>query len=164
MTTSPTLANFEETQPTRGDLAFACSRNQHQVHDLLVRVVDESNFTQKELAKRSGIDEATLSRVLTLPRNVEINTVSKIVYAACGGTLSFALSYPGVKNQLIVLAADQKPTTSESTSARQFLLHWSTYHTAFPRLTGSTDQMGIGVFDRLANSSLARVTEVVHNA
>lgn len=80
--------------PSRGDFSAAAMRNQLQVHDLILRAVESSGFSQKELASRIGMDEASLSRAISSPKNLELNTISKIIYAACGAAIRFSLSYP----------------------------------------------------------------------
>ena len=90
MTISQAITNTDDGVPTRGDLAYACVRNQSQAHSLLLRAVKESGLSQKELARRTGIDEATLSRALSRPRNLELNTLSKVLYAATGAYLALS--------------------------------------------------------------------------
>jgi transcriptional regulator with XRE-family HTH domain len=93
MSTSRTITEFSN-KPSRGDLAYVCARNQSQAHSLLVRAVRESGLSQKELANLTGIDEATISRTLSRPRNIELNTLSKLVFGACGAFLSFSMLRP----------------------------------------------------------------------
>lgn len=80
----------KEKHISRGEMAYIVSRNQHNAHNEILRAVKSSGKTQKELAHLTGIDEATISRVLRRPSNFQINTVSKIVYAACGCLVSVA--------------------------------------------------------------------------
>jgi transcriptional regulator with XRE-family HTH domain len=75
-------------------MAFVLTRNQGQAHDLLIRTLRESRLTQKELAQLTGVDEATVSRVLSRPRNIEINTLGKLLYGLCGAMLHFRPYYP----------------------------------------------------------------------
>jgi transcriptional regulator with XRE-family HTH domain len=69
----------------RGELAYVCARNRWQVHSLLIRAARDSGLSQEELAKRTGMDEATISRVLARPRNLDLDTVSKMLLAAGRG-------------------------------------------------------------------------------
>src|SRR5262249_29946905 len=95
MTTSPTTTKLDDRRAiSRGELAYVCARNQSQAHDLLVRTVRKSGLTQKELAKLTGIDEATVSRILRRPTNLEINTFSKLMYGARGAMLTFGPFFP----------------------------------------------------------------------
>jgi len=93
MRISQAITNTNEG-PTKGDLAYACMRNQSQAHSLMLRAVRDSGLSQKELARRTGIDEATISRALSRPRNIELNTLSKLLYAASGSYLTLALFVP----------------------------------------------------------------------
>ncbi len=81
-------------QVSRGDLAYICSRNMHGAFNLLVRSFKKSCLTQKQLSRRTGIDEAEISRLLRRPRNMELDTLSKLVYAASGAAITFAPSFP----------------------------------------------------------------------
>lgn len=96
MTISATTSNNKNKSGlqqviTRGEMAYACARNQHQIHNLLVRAVKDSGLTQKELANLTKIDEATLSRLLSRPRNLELDTLSKLIYGASGATLNISI-------------------------------------------------------------------------
>lgn len=125
MTILPTITSPDEKPFTRGDYAYACSRNQTQVHSLLLRVFKESGLTQKELAQRTGIDEATVSRTLARPRNLELNTVSKMLLAAGGGFLKVANFLPSDNQQHppMFLASDNSALRQESSDLRVFLFH-----------------------------------------
>jgi transcriptional regulator with XRE-family HTH domain len=97
MTTSPTTTNNDVERSeriSRGELAYVTSRNQHTAHNVLLRAVKDSGKTQKDLARLTGMDEATVSRLLRRPSNFEINTYSKLLYAACGAFIAIAPSYP----------------------------------------------------------------------
>ena len=97
MTTSQITENSKRgivKNLSRGDLAYVCARNQHQAHNLLLRAIKECNHTQKDLSVMTGIDEGVISRLLRRPSNVEINTLSKLLYAACGSFIHFSKSYP----------------------------------------------------------------------
>lgn len=120
----------------RSDLVHACMRNQLQVHDLLIRAVDASGMTRKEFAKCTGIDEATLSRILSQPKNMELNTISKIVYAACRATLAFTLDYPRSESHQMILSLTVPVTTS--TIARKYMVE----NNAVPLATGADNWTG----------------------
>lgn len=116
MTTSATSTSNEKiSQISKGELAHAISRNQHQVHDMLLRIFKESGKTQKELATLTGIDESVISRLRRRPRNIELDTLSRLVYAACGAYVEFDLVRPGVNqksaataNRAFVLSAQDE--------------------------------------------------------
>ncbi len=165
MTTLPTFENSKSPSDkavSRADLMHACMRNQLQVHDLLIKAVDASGMTQKELAKRTGIDEATISRILGQPKNLEMNTISKILHAACGATLGFSLSYPRAQRSGAVLLVDARPSTSENTMLRKFFYYApSEYESANVDLLSATNQ---DAFETIAStaSGTARVREATH--
>lgn len=116
MTTLPITTNnkVEKSEGIpRGEIAYVTSRNQHTAHNMLLRAVKDSGKTQKELSRLTGIDEATISRTLRRPSNFEINTYSKLLYAACGAFIALAPSYPRAQTQRIVHAS-YAPGASES--------------------------------------------------
>lgn len=94
-------------RPSRGDFAYACARNQSQAHTMLVRAIRESGLSQKELASLTGIDEATISRALSRPRNIELNTLSRLVFGACGAFISFSIFQPTAGTQKAVYLANK---------------------------------------------------------
>lgn len=132
MSTSPTITEPSDEANSRGELAYVCARNQWQAHSLLLRAVRDSGLSQKELAKRTGIDEATISRVLARPRNLELNTLSKLLFGACNSYLIFSLFQPHAATHKVHLAQ----VTSES-SDRVFLLRTSV-HLAMEKIATST--------------------------
>jgi len=166
VTTLPTFESSKkpgEGAVSRADLMHACMRNQLQAHDLIIRAVDKSGMTQKELAKRTGIDEATLSRILGQPKNLEINTISKIVYAACGAMLTLSFSYPRTQRSAVVLLMDVQPSTMDSTMLRNFTYAPIDHLSASAAVQVSTNQ---NAFEMMASSvsSRVRVTEVAPHA
>src|SRR5215216_1518405 len=147
MTTLPTTANSSPNalrNMSKGDMAYACLRFQHQAHNLLARVIKEASISQKDLARITGIDEATISRLLSRPRNMEINTLSKLIYGANGATLTIALAYPKTGRSVVLLSRENTVVQEKKTEARRFVLQTVGIESA------STDE---GVFDRLATSA-----------
>ena len=53
-----------------------------------------SGLTQAELARRLGMRTDSMSRLLKMPQNWELNTFSKLYYGICGAALKFAPDYP----------------------------------------------------------------------
>ena len=97
MNTSQTTSNSNDDdieRISRGELAYVTARNQHAAHNLLLRAIKDSGLSQKQLAKKTGMDEATVSRLLRRPSNFQINTYSRLLYGACGAYLSVAPAFP----------------------------------------------------------------------
>ncbi|TIR28284.1 MAG: helix-turn-helix transcriptional regulator [Mesorhizobium sp.] len=161
MTTLPTIENTKEPPEriSRGDLASACIRNQYQAHDLLLRVIDEAGVSQKKLANLSGIDEATVSRLLNRPRNMEIDTLSKLVFAARGATLTFSVAFPSQGHTSIVLCMDDSSAVRKSTATRRFVYALSESDTAAVPFSASTNQDLFATVAASATSS-GRIREV----
>lgn len=93
----------EREKISRGEFSYVCTRNQLHAHDLLLRAFRESGLTQKQLAERAGIDEATLSRLMRRPQNVEINTLSKLIYAALGASIRLNAELPQNRADIVVI-------------------------------------------------------------
>lgn len=107
MTTSPTTTNSnveKNDHISRGELAYVAARNQHTAHNTLLRAIKECGKSQKELSRLTGIDEATISRILRRPSNFQINTYSKLLYAACGAFVSIVPIYPQAQRAQVVQA------------------------------------------------------------
>lgn len=120
MTISPATIKLTD-KPSRGDLAYVCARNLSQAHSLLVRAIRESGLSQKELANLTGIDEATISRTLSRPRNVELNTFSKLVFGACGALLEFSLLRPEDAGHKAIYLATKSISEQSSSIGRLFV-------------------------------------------
>src|SRR5262249_1617482 len=141
MSTSPTISNSKSNalrEISKGDMAYACARYQHQVHNLLVRIIKESGISQKELARITDIDEATISRLLSRPRNMEGNTLSKLVYGASGATITLALAYPQT-GRSVVLVSKANITEAKETDTRRFVLADVHHQTLVGIASASTD-------------------------
>jgi transcriptional regulator with XRE-family HTH domain len=165
MTTLPTTSDSRPSSLQRiskGDMAYACVRFQHQVHNLLVKAIKESALSQKELARLTGIDEATISRLLSRPRNMEINTLSKLIYGANGATLTAAFAYPETGQPVILARSANVAVEEKKTDARRFVLDNLHHLTPVGSLSASTDKELFNVVT--AASSGSRIREIVTNA
>lgn len=134
MTTLQTTSPSEEPETariSRGDLAFICARNQHEAHNLLLRSLKQSGMSQKELAIRTGIDQAVISRLLRRPRNMELNTFSKLLYGACGAALVFLPAYSQTQNTTASEIAGE-------TISLGLRLSWIYVDTLEPGIAGTT--------------------------
>lgn len=84
----------KDTKISNGDLSYICARNRQQAYNLVISVMKSSGLTQAELARRIGMRTDSMSRLLKMPQNWELNTFSKLYYGICGATLKFAPDYP----------------------------------------------------------------------
>lgn len=101
MTILPTTSKLRRSPLSRGELAAICARGRHHAYNLLVRQFKQSGLSQAELASRTGIDPAMLSRIFSRPSNLEIDTMSKLLLGMGGGALMFAQEFPtAAANQL----------------------------------------------------------------
>lgn len=141
MTTLPTTTS-ENDRPSRGDLAYAAARYRSQAHSLLLRVVRESGLTQKELATRVGMDEATVSRVLSRPRNLEADTFSSMIFGACGAYISMSLFRPHESRRLIVHLAKGADQRASSTDKAYCYYPASWARSSTPELVGASSTTG----------------------
>ena len=86
------------------EFTYICARNQHQAHNLLMKQIKRSGYTQKQISQMTGFDEATISRLLRRPRNMELNTISKILYSVCGAALGMTASFPKERSNWVFQA------------------------------------------------------------
>lgn len=163
MTTSPTTTNNDVKKNgriSRGELAYVTSRNQHTAHNMLLRAVKDSGKTQKELARLTGIGEATISRILRRPSNFEINTYSKLLYAACGAFIAVAPSYPQPAPRNVILASLERENLGTGTKTYTYRIE----EAAEPhmQISANSETVGIGKFSTAAKTNAVRVLEKVH--
>jgi DNA-binding phage protein len=96
-------------KPTSGAFAGVTARNRQQAYDVLVDAIKRSALSQARIAEQAGISQEHLSRMLQRPRNVELDTLSKIVFAASGAALKIDLSFP-----ILAAAKSLKPAGARS--------------------------------------------------
>jgi transcriptional regulator with XRE-family HTH domain len=96
MITSPTITESPRVPLSRGTLAGICARGRHHAYNLIVREFKRSGMSQTELAAKVGIDTGMLSRIFSGPRNIEIDTMSKLLFGMSGAALTFAAEYPAI--------------------------------------------------------------------
>lgn len=138
MITLPTTTSSTD-RPSRGDLVYAEARYQSEAHGFLVRAVRTSGMSQKELAARAGVDEATVSRVLSRPRNIEANTLSRLVYAACGAFLTVSFLRPPEGRRLIVRLA--KGADQKASSTDKMFRYWKADWSSAPNLVPASSSV-----------------------
>lgn len=168
MTTLQTTSKPKREAPrkvSRGDMAYACLRYQSQVHNLLIKTIKEADLSQKELAEITGIDEATISRLLRRPRNMEINTLSKLVFGAVGATLTVALAYPQTGRSVMLVSAANSAANvaaeARKNDTRRFVFESIRLDTPLGIASASSDGV---IFDKVAviPSEIGRVRKVDH--
>lgn len=176
MTISPTTRNSEPKENnhiSRGELAYVTARNQHNAHNMLLRAINDSGKSQKELAQLTGIDEATISRILRRPSNFQINTYSKLLYAACQAFVSFSPVIPdGSGKRLVNAVLSQKEIGSAEKAfvykvadeSEMVLASESTPNSAEINMTLSGSVINMQVFDypKSKNTESVRILEKKH--
>jgi hypothetical protein len=109
MSTSRTTGLSEPTGSTKislGTLGYICARNRQRAYDLLIKEFKKSRLTQADLARRLGKRAEVISRLLSRPRNWELDTFSALLFAISGGVVTYSLGYPlAVQDR----TSDQKP-------------------------------------------------------
>jgi DNA-binding phage protein len=81
-------------KPTAGSFAGVAARNRQQAYEVLTSAIERSSLSQARIAEDAGISPEHLSRMLQRPRNIELDTLSKLVFAACGAAIRLDLSFP----------------------------------------------------------------------
>jgi len=165
MSTSQTISNSKQSalpKIPKGEMAYVCVRYQHQVHNLLVKLIKKSGISQRELSRITDIDEATISRILRRPRNMEGNTLSKLVYGASGATLTLALAYPQTGRRTVLVSKANRPIAEEKTDARRFLIAKANYQAPAELAFASTDSEVVDWGAAVATSSSGRIREITN--
>ena len=68
--------------------AYLRTRLKHRIHTLIIREFKKSGLTQADLARRLGKDAPQLSRLLSSPGNMTVDTISDLLFAIDGKELS----------------------------------------------------------------------------
>ena len=105
---------MSQQRPTRGAYAGVVARNRHHAFDALTRAVKLSGQTQTRIAELAGVSSEHLSRLLVRPRNVELDTLSRLIFSACGAALKVGLEFP---------QAGGATTRATDTDTIEFLRH-----------------------------------------
>ena len=95
--------------------AYVKGRARQQAYNLLVKSLKESGITQATLARRSGSGSDVISRILRRPRNLELDTLSALIYSVTGAFITFGLQVPSPRKQYIV--PDVTDTVASTSSA-----------------------------------------------
>jgi transcriptional regulator with XRE-family HTH domain len=96
MTTSPSIAMYKpgSNKISQGDLGYICARNRQRAFNLVIREFKKSGITQAELARRLGKAAEVISRLLSRPRNWELDTFSELMFGISGAIPSYGAEYP----------------------------------------------------------------------
>jgi transcriptional regulator with XRE-family HTH domain len=104
MTTSPITGALKRvwSRISVGTMGRICARNRQHAYDLVVRAFKASGMTQADLARRAGMSPEVVNRILKRPRNLELDTLSKLHFALTGAAITFAPEFPSVAKQKVV--------------------------------------------------------------
>lgn len=98
---NPTKLSDPTTQDvTSGnDFAYIRTRNRLAAFSVVHKEFNQSEMTQKQLAKRLGKDEGWLSRLLGAPGNWTLDTAADLLWAISGARIVYAIDYPLAKSR-----------------------------------------------------------------
>jgi len=102
----------DDTRIDRGRISYVCSHNRREVFSRVLEEFERSGIQQKTLAARTGKDESYISRILSAPSNMEIDTLSALIFAMSGGLFDLRIAHPLEGKQAV-----------PSTSAEQGKIH-----------------------------------------
>ena len=77
-----------------GTLTYFRVRNRQRVWELLTSELERSGITQAELCRRIGRDPSRISGIFSAPSNLEIDTLSDVLFGISGAQLEYAPSHP----------------------------------------------------------------------
>jgi hypothetical protein len=109
MSTSQTTGLSKPTGSTKislGTLGYICARNRQRAYDLVIKEFKKSGLTQADLARRLDKGAEVISRLLSRPRNWELDTFSELLFAISGAVVTYSLAYPLAAQDR---TSDQKP-------------------------------------------------------
>jgi transcriptional regulator with XRE-family HTH domain len=107
MSTSPTTSLSEPTgsdKVPRGTFAYFRARLKHRVYSLLIGEFKRSKLSQADLCRRLDMEPAQLSRLLSGPGNLTLETTSDLLFAMSGAELSLSTAYPLAKHRGVPLS------------------------------------------------------------
>jgi hypothetical protein len=99
-----------------GTLGYIRARIRQRAYDLVIRELKNSRITQADLARRLGKGQDVISRLLSRPRNWELDTFSDLLFGISGAVPTFAAEHPlasetGVNASNYKIIDPQKPLT-----------------------------------------------------
>jgi hypothetical protein len=75
-------------------LGYVRARNRQRAYNLVIGELKKSGITQADLARRLGKAPEVVSRLLSRPRNWELDTFSDLLFAISGAVPTYGASYP----------------------------------------------------------------------
>jgi transcriptional regulator with XRE-family HTH domain len=75
-------------------LSYFRARLKQRVHSLLIREFKKSGLSQADLGRRLDKEPAQLSRLLSGPGNLTLDSVSDFLFAIGGGELGLSVEHP----------------------------------------------------------------------
>jgi transcriptional regulator with XRE-family HTH domain len=97
MTTSPTSTLSEPKGADKvplSTLAYFRARLKHRIYSVIVKEFKRSGLTQADLGRRLNMEPAQLSRLLSGPGNLTLETVSDLLFTISAAELSLSTAYP----------------------------------------------------------------------
>ncbi len=97
MTTLPASSLSEPKGANKvplGTLAYFRARLKHRIYSLVVKEFKSSGLTQADLARRLAMEPAQLSRLLSGPGNLTLETVSDLLFATSAAELESSIGHP----------------------------------------------------------------------
>jgi hypothetical protein len=77
-----------------GTLEYMRRLNRQRAHELVRREFQRSGITEAELAGRLGKPKDAIVRLLSGPKNWDLDTVSDLLYAISGAVPGYVATYP----------------------------------------------------------------------
>jgi len=108
MSISPTTSMSKPTGSEKisiGTFGYINARNRQHAYDLVIRQFKKSGLTQAALASRLGKGADVVSRLLSRPRNWELDTFSELLFAISGAVAKYDVVFP--------LGKPEEPTAAQ---------------------------------------------------
>ena len=106
-----------------GTLAYINTRTLLRAHTLVIKELKQSGISQGQLARRLGKAPEVVSRMLSRPRNLELKTLSELLFAISGAVLTFSISRPLESSDSNKPNFYKSPATAEGAIAKPGNVH-----------------------------------------
>lgn len=97
MNTYPTTTLSKPVRAERvpkGTFGYFRTRNRHRLYSMIIKEFKKSGLTQADLARRLGKSPEIVCRLLATPGNLQVDTLSDLLFAISGAESTYELSYP----------------------------------------------------------------------
>jgi transcriptional regulator with XRE-family HTH domain len=94
-----------------GTLVYFRARLKQRIYNLIIREFKRSGLSQSALGRRLDMEAAQLSRLLSGPGNLTLETVSDLMFGISGAELSHSTNYPLSARDNTIIQLQKEPAS-----------------------------------------------------